>query len=228
MDLLQKLNEEQYNAVTYSDGPLLILAGAGSGKTRVITYRIAHLIKAKGIPPYAIVAVTFTNKAAEEMRNRIKGLIGPIGESVMIKTFHSLAVYILRRHGDAIGITPNFTIYDSRDQESLIKDLLRDMHIDPKAVKPAMIAEKISSIKESSHYIQGGDITLLLPKYHSFNFQEIFTSYQQKLKHANALDFSDLLIYTVLLLRNSQVLTTLQSRWRYFMVDEYQDTNFAQ
>ena len=228
MDLLQKLNEEQYNAVTYSDGPLLILAGAGSGKTRVITYRIAHLIKVAGIPPYAIVAVTFTNKAAEEMRNRIKGLIGPIGESVMIKTFHALAVYILRRHGDAIGIAPNFTIYDSRDQESLIKDILHDIHIDPKAIKPSMIAEKISSIKESSHYIQGGDITLLLPKYHSFNFQEIFTSYQQKLKQSNALDFSDLLIYTVQLLRNSQVLTTLQSRWRYFMVDEYQDTNFAQ
>lgn len=228
MDLLQKLNEEQYKAVTHIDGPLLILAGAGSGKTRVITYRIAHLIKNVGVPPFAIVAVTFTNKAAEEMQNRIKALIGPIGESVMIKTFHSLAVYILRRHGEAIGIPSNFTIYDDHDQESVIKDILRDMHIDPKAVKPSMIVEKISRIKESNHYIEGGDITPLLPKFHSFNFPEIFTQYHEKLKAANALDFSDLLVRTVQLLRNKDVLHTLQSRWKYFMIDEYQDTNVAQ
>ncbi|MDH7554750.1 MAG: 3'-5' exonuclease [Spirochaetota bacterium] len=228
MDLLQKLNEEQYKAVTHIDGPLLILAGAGSGKTRVITYRIAHLIKNVGVPPFAIVAVTFTNKAAEEMQNRIKALIGPIGESVMIKTFHSLAVYILRRHGEAIGIPSNFTIYDDHDQESVIKDILRDMHIDPKAVKPSMIVEKISRIKESNHYIEGGDITPLLPKFHSFNFPEIFTQYHEKLKAANALDFSDLLVRTVQLLRNKDVLHMLQSRWKYFMIDEYQDTNVAQ
>lgn len=228
MDIVQKLNEEQYKAVTHIDGPLLILAGAGSGKTRVITYRIAHLIKNVGVPPFAIVAVTFTNKAAEEMQNRIKALIGPIGESVMIKTFHSLAVYILRRHGEAIGIPSNFTIYDNHDQESVIKDILRDMHIDPKAVKPSMIVEKISRIKESNHYIEGGDITPLLPKFHSFNFPEIFTQYHEKLKAANALDFSDLLVRTVQLLRNKDVLHTLQSRWKYFMIDEYQDTNVAQ
>ncbi|HXK65912.1 MAG TPA: 3'-5' exonuclease [Spirochaetota bacterium] len=228
MNLLQKLNEEQYKAVTHIDGPLLILAGAGSGKTRVITYRIAHLIKNVGVPPFAIVAVTFTNKAAEEMQNRIRALIGPIGESVMIKTFHSLAVYILRRHGEAIGIPSNFTIYDNHDQESVIKDILRDMHIDPKTVKPSMIAEKISRIKESSHFIEGGDITPLLPKFHSFNFPEIFTQYHEKLKTANALDFSDLLVRTVQLLRNKEVLHKLQSRWKYFMIDEYQDTNIAQ
>ncbi|HOM11577.1 MAG TPA: 3'-5' exonuclease, partial [Spirochaetota bacterium] len=228
MNLLQKLNEEQYKAVTHIDGPLLILAGAGSGKTRVITYRIAYLIKNALVPPFAIVAVTFTNKAAEEMQNRIKALIGPIGESVMIKTFHSLAVYILRRHGEAIGIPSNFTIYDNHDQESVIKDILRDMHIDPKTVKPSMIAEKISRIKESSHFIEGGDITPLLPKFHSFNFPEIFTQYHEKLKTANALDFSDLLVRTVQLLRNKEVLHKLQSRWKYFMIDEYQDTNIAQ
>lgn len=228
MDIVQKLNEEQYKAVTHIDGPLLILAGAGSGKTRVITYRIAYLIKNALVPPFAIVAVTFTNKAAEEMQNRIKALIGPIGESVMIKTFHSLAVYILRRHGEAIGIPSNFTIYDNHDQESVIKDILRDMHIDPKTVKPSMIAEKISRIKESSHFIEGGDITPLLPKFHSFNFPEIFTQYHEKLKTANALDFSDLLVRTVQLLRNKEVLHKLQSRWKYFMIDEYQDTNIAQ
>ncbi len=228
MDILQNLNEEQYKAVTHIEGPLLILAGAGSGKTRVITYRIAHLIKNAGVPPFAIVAVTFTNKAAEEMRNRIKDLIGPIGESVMIKTFHSLGVYILRRHGEAIGIPSNFTIYDTHDQESVIKDILHDLHIDPKAVKPSMIAEKISKIKESTHNIEGGDVTPLLPKFHSFNFPEIFTKYHEKLKSANALDFSDLLIYTVQLLRNKEVLQKLQSRWKYFMIDEYQDTNIAQ
>jgi len=225
---LQKLNQEQYKAVTHIEGPLLILAGAGSGKTRVITYRIAHLIKNIGIPPYSIVAVTFTNKAAQEMQNRIKGLIGPIGESVMIKTFHSLAVYILRRHGEAIGIPSNFTIYDDHDQESVIKDILRNLNIDPKAVKPSMIAEKISRIKESKHYIEGGDVTPLLPKFHSFNFPEIFTQYHEKCKAANALDFSDLLVRTVQLLRNKEVLHKLQSRWKYFMIDEYQDTNLAQ
>ena len=225
---LQKLNQEQYKAVTHIEGPLLILAGAGSGKTRVITYRIAHLIKNIGIPPYSIVAVTFTNKAAQEMQNRIKALIGPIGESVMIKTFHSLAVYILRRHGEAIGIPSNFTIYDDHDQESVIKDILRNLNIDPKAVKPSMIAEKISRIKESKHYIEGGDITPLLPKFHSFNFPEIFTQYHEKCKAANALDFSDLLVRTVQLLRNKEVLHKLQSRWKYFMIDEYQDTNLAQ
>ncbi len=228
MDILQKLNEEQYKAVTHINGPLLILAGAGSGKTRVITYRIAHLVKNAGVPPFAIVAVTFTNKAAEEMQKRIHELIGPIGQSVMIKTFHSLAVYILRRHGQAIGIPSNFTIYDDHDQESVIKDILRDMHIDPKAVKPSMIAEKISRIKESAHYIEGGDVTPLLPKFHSFNFPEIFTQYHEKLNAANALDFSDLLVRTVQLLRNKEVLHTLQSRWKYFMIDEYQDTNIAQ
>ncbi|MGB4270260.1 MAG: UvrD-helicase domain-containing protein [Spirochaetota bacterium] len=228
MDIVQKLNEEQYKAVTHINGPLLILAGAGSGKTRVITYRIAHLIKNAGVSPFTIVAVTFTNKAAEEMQNRIKALIGPIGESVMIKTFHSLAVYILRRHGEAIGIPSNFTIYDDHDQESVIKDILRDMHIDPKAVKPSMIIEKISRIKESNHYIEGGDITPLFPKFYSFNFPEIFTQYHEKLKAANALDFSDLLVQTVQLLRNKDVLHTLQSRWKYFMIDEYQDTNVAQ
>ncbi len=228
MDILQHLNEEQYQAVTHIDGPLLIMAGAGSGKTRVITHRIAHLIKNAGVSPYQIVAVTFTNKAAEEMRNRITTLIGPIGESVMIKTFHSLAVYILRRHGEAIGIPSNFTIYDDHDQESVIKDLLRNSNIDPKAIKPSMIAEKISRIKESNHYIEGGDITPLLPKFHSFNFPEIFSQYHEKLKTANALDFSDLLVRTVQLLRNKEVLHTLQSRWKYFMIDEYQDTNAAQ
>lgn len=228
METQHLLNEEQNSAVTHTHGPLLILAGAGSGKTRVVTHRIAHLIKTAGIAPYSIVAVTFTNKAAEEMRSRVKGLIGPIAESVMIKTFHALAVYILRRHGDAIGIQSNFTIYDDHDQESVIKDIMREAHIDPKAVKPRMIADKISSIKENTHYIQGGDITLLIPKYHSFNFQEIFLHYQKKLKASNALDFSDLLICTVELLRNGNVLAQLQSRWQYFMVDEYQDTNYAQ
>lgn len=228
MDIRKHLNEEQYKAVTHIDGPLLILAGAGSGKTRVITYRITHLIKNAGIPPYKIVAVTFTNKAANEMQIRIRDLIGPIGESVMIKTFHSLAVYILRRFGQCIGIPSNFTIYDDHDQESVIKDILRNLSIDPKAVKPSMIAEKISRIKESKHYIEGGDITPLLQKFHSFNFPEIFSQYHERCKAANALDFSDLLVRTVELLRNKEVLHTLQSRWKYFMIDEYQDTNLAQ
>lgn len=228
MDLLKNLNDNQKAAVLHTDGPLLILAGAGSGKTRVITHRIAHLIE-RGVKPYNIFAVTFTNKAAEEMRNRVIKITGSQGNSVFIKTFHSAAVYILRRFGEDIGLIRNFTIYDTGDQEDVIKRILIDMKLDPKKIKPSMISSKISEVKDKEDYLAGVDVSSLLPDYFSFNFGEIFSQYQIKMGENNALDFNDLLCKTVELLRKSQTaLTEMQRMWRYFMVDEYQDTNYSQ
>ena len=227
-DLLKNLNENQKAAVLHTEGPLLILAGAGSGKTRVITHRIAHLIST-GVKPWNIFAVTFTNKACEEMKKRVMNIVGPQGNSVFIKTFHSAAVYILRRFGEDIKIPSNFTIYDTGDQEDVIKRILASMNLDPKKVKPSMIASRISEVKDSERFIEGVDVSLLLPDYFSFNFEEIFKKYQEKLAENNALDFNDLLIKTVELLRNSKrALTELQRMWQYFMIDEYQDTNHSQ
>ena len=229
MRLLEKLNENQKEAVLHTEGPLLILAGAGSGKTRVITHRIAYLIKEKMVPPYSIFAVTFTNKACEEMKKRVVGLIGATGEGVFIKTFHAAAVYILRRYGDRIGVPGNFSIYDTSDQESVVKDILVDLRIDPKTVRPSSVASKISEIKDKADFLNGGDLSLLYPDYYTFSFADLFEKYQETLRENRALDFNDLLVKTVELLRNhADVLETLQRRWKYFMIDEYQDTNYSQ
>lgn len=228
-DPLDDLNPSQREAVTHTEGPLLILAGAGSGKTRVITYRIAHLIRAKRVPPFEIFAVTFTNKAAEEMKRRVIDLIGPIGENVFVRTFHSAAVYILRRHGDRIGVPRAFTIYDAKDQETLIKDILMEMRLDPKKIKPSALASKISEIKDRAEMIDGADLTHLMPKYPGLSFPDLYREYQERLARSGALDFNDLLIKTVVLMRRSpEALADLQRRWAYFMIDEYQDTNHAQ
>lgn len=228
MNILENLNDTQREAVTHTEGPLLILAGAGSGKTRVITHRIGYLIE-KGVKPYNIFAVTFTNKAAEEMKKRVMNIVGPSGNSVFIKTFHSAAVYILRRFGEKSDIPRNFVIYDTHDQEDLIKKILVDMRLDPKKVKPSMITSRISEIKEKESFLEGADVSLMLPDYFSFDFKEIFTKYQAKMAENNALDFNDLLVKTVSLLRNSpHVLSELQRMWHYFMIDEYQDTNYSQ
>ncbi len=229
MKLLDDLNRTQRKAVTNTEGPLLILAGAGSGKTRVITYRIAYLIKEKLIPPYAIMAVTFTNKAAEEMRNRVINLIGPTGASVFIKTFHSASVFILRRYGQHIGLLPSFSIYDQRDQEILLREILIDMKLDPKKIRPSLIASKISEIKEKAEILDGIDPLSFIPKNLPFNFAEVYEEYHRRIVTHNALDFNDLLIKNVELLRRKpEICTLLQKRWRYFMIDEYQDTNHAQ
>jgi len=229
MDLLENLNPNQRKAVEHTEGPLLILAGAGSGKTRVITHRIAYLMREKHVSPYRIFAVTFTNKAAEEMRKRVIGLTGPEGTSVFMKTFHSASVYILRRFGERIGIEKNFSIYDQGDQEQVIKGILEKMRIDPKKVKPSSIASKISEIKDKADLVDGARLDLLLPDYYAFDFQELYREYHQRLRQNNALDFNDLIIKTVELLRNdAPTLGELQSRWQYFMIDEYQDTNHAQ
>ena len=229
MDFFTSLNDAQSQAVQHTDGPLLILAGAGSGKTRVITHRIAHLIHNKGIAPYRIFAVTFTNKAAEEMKNRVISLIGPEGNSVFMKTFHSAAVYILRRYGHYIGIEQNFSIYDQNDQAQVIKEILTAMRLDPKKVKPASLVSQISGVKDRAELIDGTDLETLLPSYYAFDFSDVYKRYHTILRQNNALDFNDLLIKTVELFRqNCPALEELQKRWTYFMIDEYQDTNYAQ
>jgi len=229
MDFIDQLNPNQREAVLHTEGPLLILAGAGSGKTRVITYRIAHLIKNKLVPPYAIFAVTFTNKAAEEMRKRIMTIAGPVGESVFIRTFHAAAVYILRRHGAAIGLPGNFSIFDAKDQAALVKEILLELRIDPKKFTPASLTSKISEIKDKAELYDGADPVAIMPKHYPFSFPNLYAEYHARLAKQNALDFNDLLIRTVALLRESpETLVSLQRRWRYFMVDEYQDTNHAQ
>ncbi|OHD66005.1 MAG: hypothetical protein A2176_09545 [Spirochaetes bacterium RBG_13_51_14] len=229
MSILENLNENQRKAVAHTEGPLLILAGAGSGKTRVITHRIAYLVSEKKVYPTGIFAVTFTNKATEEMRNRIMKLIGPQGSSVFIKTFHSASVYILRRYGERIGIQPSFSIYDQSDQASVIKEILKAMRLDPKKIRPEAIASRISEIKDRAELIDGADPGQLIQKNLPFDFNEIYKRYNDELARSNALDFNDLLIRTVELLRSDpESLARLQRQWHYFMVDEYQDTNYAQ
>ncbi|MBN1531126.1 MAG: UvrD-helicase domain-containing protein [Spirochaetes bacterium] len=229
MDIYGSLNETQRKAVTHVQGPLLILAGAGSGKTRVITHRIAYLMFREYARPHNIFAVTFTNKAAEEMQNRVSSMIGPSGKSVFIKTFHSASVFILRLYGERIGIPRNFSIYDQSDQESVVKEILLRMKLDPKKIRPSMIVSKISEIKDRAELLQGANIDSMLPKYYNFNFTEIYEEYHRTLKSHNALDFNDLLVRTVELLQSSpETLDVLQSRWSHFMVDEYQDTNYSQ
>lgn len=226
--LLDSLNESQRAAVTSTEGPLLILAGAGSGKTRVIIHRIAWLVKEKEVPPFKIFAVTFTNKAAAEMRERISHIIGS-GDQVFIKTFHSASVTILRRFGSAIGLDSSFSIYDTADQEAVIKEILVNLKIDPKKVRPSYIASLISGIKDKADTAEGQDPTHLFPDNFHFNFAEVYEQYHRILKSRNALDFNDLLLWTYHLMKESpETLDHLQNKWHYFMVDEYQDTNRVQ
>jgi len=228
MDILESLNESQKEAVLATEGPLLIFAGAGSGKTKVITHRIAHLIRDLRVPPYKIFAVTFTNKAAGEMKKRISSIIGGSGDDVFVKTFHSASVYILRRFGEKIGIHPNYSIYDTSDQESIVKAILGEMNIDVQKYAKRVIS-KISEVKDKAELIEGADPYAFLPKEYAVNYAEIYDEYNKRLRAANALDFNDLLIYAVKLLRDSpEVIETLQNKWSYFMIDEYQDTNRAQ
>ena len=222
------LNDRQKEAVLYTDGPLLILAGAGSGKTRVLTHRIAYLIAEKGVNPWNILAITFTNKAAHEMRERVDKIAGSEGGSVWVSTFHSTCVRILRRHIDRLGYDNNFTIYDADDQKTLIKEICRKMNIDTKKVKERALLAQISHAKDE----------LLTPDEMEMNAgadfnqkraAQVYREYQAALRRNNALDFDDLICKTVELFQNcGDVLQSYQERFRYIMVDEYQDTNTLQ
>ena len=228
MSLLDALNEPQRQAVMATDGPLLILAGAGSGKTRVLTHRTAYLIEECGVNPYNIMAITFTNKAAGEMRERIDQMVGYGSESIWVCTFHSTCVRILRRYIDRLGFGTNFTIYDSDDQKTLMKDICKRLEIDTKMYKEKMFLSAISSAKDE--LIDPIEFeTRAAGDYVKRKQAQVYREYQQALNQNNALDFDDLIMKTVELFKlDKEVLASYQDRFRYIMVDEYQDTNTAQ
>lgn len=227
MSIYDSLNDKQKEAVFYTDGALLILAGAGSGKTRVLTHRIAYLIE-QGVRPWNILAITFTNKAAGEMRERVNHLVEFGAESVWVSTFHSMCVRILRRYIDRLGFDNNFTIYDTEDQKSVMKDICKRLNIDTKYTKEKAILAEISRAK--NEMTVPGDYALENSEdFSKRKIAEAYAEYQEQLKKNNALDFDDLLVKTVELLRsNAEVLNHYQERFRYIMVDEYQDTNTVQ
>ena len=228
MSDLELLNREQQEAVLHVDGPLLILAGAGSGKTRVLTYRIAHLIDECGVNPWNILAITFTNKAAGEMRERVDKIVGYGSESIWVSTFHSTCVRILRRYIDRLGYDTNFTLYDTEDQKTVMKSVCQKLQLDSKLYKERMLLNVISHAKDE--YISPNEF--LLEAKGDFRQEKIaqaYVEYQKELKKNNALDFDDLLVKTVELFQSfPDVLEYYQNRFRYIMVDEYQDTNTVQ
>lgn len=227
MNYLDNLNPNQRQAVTTVSGPLLVIAGAGSGKTRVLTTRIAHLISEHQVPPYRIAAVTFTNKAAQEMRERVEALVGPSAAEVFMGTFHSFCVRILRIEVVLSGYEPNFQIFDQADQLVAVRECLKELNLDPKRVPPKQILASISKAKDElitaeQYPVSGGD-------YWQQVVSKVYTKYQEKLKKSNALDFDDLIMVTVQMLQeHPELLRKYQERFRYILVDEYQDTNMAQ
>jgi DNA helicase-2/ATP-dependent DNA helicase PcrA len=228
MNYLEKLNKEQREAVLHTEGPLLILAGAGSGKTRVLTYRIAYLIEEKSVYPSNILAITFTNKAAKEMKERVQGLIGGT-DNMWISTFHSTCVRILRKNVESLrDYKKNFIIYDSKDQESLIKECLKELNLNEKNFPFRTVSAEISHAK---------DMLMTPDKYYDRNMHDmrkrkladIYKLYQKKLQKNNAMDFDDILYKTVELFElNPDILSYYQNKFKYIMVDEYQDTNYCQ
>ena len=227
MDILATLNPAQRQAVEAIEGPVLILAGPGSGKTRVIAHRVAYLIKTCGVNPHHIMAVTFTNKAAREMRNRLEQLLGQACEALTLGTFHAICARILRREGKAMGLDSRFVIYDEEDQLAIIKQTLQELNLDPKQYAPRALHSAISSAK--SRLISPEDYTQQVSSYFEEIVHRVYQRYQQLLSQGQAVDFDDLLMKTVQLFQDHpQILNRYQSRYIHILVDEFQDTNIAQ
>ena len=225
--MLENLNEKQKEAVKTTEGPLLVLAGAGSGKTKVLTTRIAYLVKEKNINPENILAITFTNKAAKEMKERVINILGNTGYQIQISTFHSFGLYLLRENYDKVGLDKNFTILDSDDTLTIIKKILKELNLDPKEYNPKAIRNKISSAK--NELIDCKDYE----KYAITNFEEkvleVYKKYTSKLLTNNSIDFDDLLMLPIFMLKsNPDILKKYQEKYKYILIDEYQDTNEAQ
>lgn len=225
---LQSLNERQREAVLTTEGPLLVIAGAGSGKTRVITYRIAHLIQDRGVYPGSILAITFTNKAAREMKERVGGLVGSVADSMWICTFHSACVRILRRDIDKIGYKRSFVIFDTSDQQTLMKHCIRELNVDDRLYQPKAVLTAVSGAKNRlqtpDEFEKSGGYDFRAQK-----IAELYSLYQKKLRENNALDFDDIIMKTIELFeREPSVLDYYVHRFKYIHVDEYQDTNYAQ
>ncbi|WP_339237473.1 DNA helicase PcrA [Oceanobacillus sp. FSL W7-1281] len=225
--MINTLNPEQQRAVRYTEGPLLIMAGAGSGKTRVLTHRIAYLMGEKEVAPRNILAITFTNKAAREMKERVAKLVGPQGEYMWVSTFHSMCVRILRRDIDRIGYSSNFSILDSADQLSVVKQVLKNLNIDPKKFDPRAMLGQISTAK--NELITEDEFAKNAGNFYDRQVAQIYEGYQKMLRKNQSLDFDDLIMQTIHLFdRVPEVLEYYQRRFQYIHVDEYQDTNHAQ
>ena len=225
--LLEGLNPSQRHAVAATDGPVLVVAGAGSGKTRVLTHRIAYLVRDLGVSPYSILAITFTNKAANEMKERVANLVGRVADGMWVSTFHSACVRILRREAPRLGYRSSFSIYDDADSVRLVTMCIRDLDLDPKQYPPRVIRAAISNAKNElidyETYGANGE-----GFYHE-KVSDVFRLYQQRLVEASAVDFDDILVLTVDIFRAfPEVLAQYQQRFQFLLVDEYQDTNHAQ
>ena len=227
-EILEGLNDKQYKAVTNTEGPCLVIAGAGSGKTKVLTHKIAYLIGEKNVLPWEIIAITFTNKAANEMKERIANLVGETAKDIWMGTFHSICVRILRRFIDRIGFDSSFIIFDTSDQRTLVKNCLKDLAIDDKMFTDRSVLSEISNAKnemlEPEQYTAraNGD-------FRKEKIAKVYELYQKRLKENNAIDFDDIINYTIkILLENPDVLEYYSNKFKYVLVDEYQDTNKAQ
>ena len=228
MSIYDTLNEQQKKGVFTTEGPVLLLAGAGSGKTRVLTHRIAYLIEELGVSPWNIMAITFTNKAAGEMKERVENLIEMGAESIWVTTFHSSCVRILRRYADRLGYDNSFTIYDTDDQKTVMKDVCKRLQIDTKMLKERSILSAISSAKDELISPEEYELKAM-GDFRKQKIAQAYKEYQMALKKNNAMDFDDLIVKTVELFKaDSEVLGSYQKRFKYIMVDEYQDTNTAQ
>ncbi|OGP09308.1 MAG: ATP-dependent DNA helicase PcrA [Deltaproteobacteria bacterium GWA2_43_19] len=227
MEILKHLNPRQIDAVTRTDGPILILAGAGSGKTRVLTYRMAYLITEKGISPYNILSVTFTNKAAGEMKERLEKILGPKAKDLWLGTFHSTGLRILRKDGHNLGIDPNFIVYDDDDQLALVKLCMAELNINDKSFNPRAILSHINQAK--NEVLSANDYAMSADDFFRQRVAAVYKLYQEKLRQNKTLDFGDLICEPIRLFREApQVLEKYQKRFKYILVDEYQDTNRAQ
>lgn len=227
-EILEGLNDKQYEAVVNYEGPSLVIAGAGSGKTKVLTHKIAYLIQEIGVKPWNILAITFTNKAANEMKERVEKLVGDVSKDMWIGTFHSICVRILRRYIDRIGFDSSFIIFDTSDQKTMIKNCLKDLNIDDKMFTDRSVQFEISNAKnemlEPETYLAkaNGD-------FRKEKIASVYSLYQKRLKENNAIDFDDIINFTIkILTENPDVLEHYSEKFKYVLVDEYQDTNKAQ
>ena len=227
-DILEGLNDKQHEAVVNTEGPCLVIAGAGSGKTKVLTHKIAYLIGEKNVAPWSILAITFTNKAANEMKERITNLIGDMAQDMWMGTFHSICVRILRKNIDRIGFNSSFIIFDTSDQKTLVKQCMKDLQIDDKMFNDRAVLSEISNAKnemlEPEQYLARANNDFRKEK-----IGAVYELYQKRLKENNAIDFDDIINFTIKILNeNPDVLEYYANKFHYILVDEYQDTNKSQ